>query len=173
MDSTSASVMAIFQLAETLKDLHDFFRSVRDAPKNIHALVAELQALLVVLNHASAEVHYSSLESTIMDLVKSCNDKATTILQHIQPLYHTLSNGNLVLRKWTAIKAVFQTERLEELTVSLERLKTTLVLAQSFHQRYMYCQGRILFWLGNSFSPSRNFPLNLFSVLFADTLSSS
>ena len=135
--STSASVVAIIQLAETLKHLYDFFRFVQDAPRSIRSLVAELQVLLAILNHAVAEVQYNPFELSIMTLLQSCSDQAIEILQRVELLNRGLSSRNLAHQKWTAIKVVLHGAKLERLTDSLERLKTTLIMAQSFHQRYV------------------------------------
>ena len=135
--SGTASVVAILQLAGNVRKLHHFFKSIRDAPRHVQSLLAELHALLAILSHAAAEVQYSPYESTIMDLVQSCSSEATAMLYRLEPLGESLASGNTTRRKWTAIKAVFQREKLENFTKSLERLKSSLILAQPFQQRYI------------------------------------
>ena len=133
--SASASVVAIIQFAQSLKHLHDFLRCVQDAPRTVHSLTMELQALLTVLEHAAAEVQHNPYQFMIMDLLQSCGNQATMILNRVEPLNHSLFHGQVTQRKWTAIKVVFHGGKFERLTNCLERLKATLALAQSFHER--------------------------------------
>ena len=133
--SAAASGMAVvsvaFQLGESLKHLHDFCDSVKEAPDDIHAIQEDLGLLSAVLAEMDNEVQESGPDQTLMRaLLKDCRDKVNRLTNIINDMKPGFASRSLRIRKWTAFKAVLKSEKIHKFEKGLEGLKSTLMLAQ-------------------------------------------
>ena len=137
--SAAASGMAVislaFQLGDSLKQLHDFWDSVREAPDDIHAIQEELGLLSSVLAEMANEMQHSGPDQTLTRALEICSDKVKKLNRITNEMEPGFASGSLRIRKWTAFKAVFKSEKIQKFQKVLEGLKSTLMLAQQIHHR--------------------------------------
>ena len=132
--SAAASGMAVvclaFQLGESIKQLHDFWDSIKEAPDDIHAIQADLELLMSVLAEMANEVQHSGPDQTLTRALKACCDKANKLTRITDEIEPGFASRSLRIRKWIAFKAVFKKEKIHKFQKGLEGLKSTLILAQ-------------------------------------------
>ena len=136
--SATASGMAVislaFQLGNSLKQLHDFWDSVREAPDDIHTIQEELELLSSVLAEMANEMQHSGPDQTLTRALKTCCDKVNKLTRITNEMEPGFASRSLRIRKWTAFKAVFKSEKIQKFQKVLEELKSTLILAQQSSQ---------------------------------------
>lgn len=137
--SAAASGMAVislaFQLGESIKQLHDFWDSVKEAPGEIHAIKEELGLLSSVLAEMANEAQHSGPDQTLESVLNTCCDRANKLTRITNEMEPGFASGRLRIRKWTAFKAVLKSEKIHRFQKVLEGLKSTLMLAQQIHHR--------------------------------------
>ena len=136
MDGLSAAASGIavvsiaVQLAESFKKLHDFWKSIKEAPEDIRALSVDLEILSNVLIQIANETQHVEPDATLIAALNGCCVKIkelTRILNEIEPGFASTSAR---VRKWTAFKAVLKRGELIKFQEALESLKGTLLLVQ-------------------------------------------
>ena len=132
--SGAASGMAVvslaFQLGDSLKQLYNFWDSVREAPDDIHTVKKDLWLLSRVLADMAKEMQHSGPDQTLTGALKLCCDRANKLTDFTKDMEPGFASRSLRIRKWTAFKAVFKSEKIHKFQKVLEELKTTLILAQ-------------------------------------------
>jgi len=139
-----ASSIAVAQLAsqivQNIRNIHDFWQSIRDAPKDLSEALEELELLgdtLVELHknldrHAGRQLPGApaircmqhcrrvadDLEAIVVDLHKGPDDKKSR-------------------RRWAAIKAALRKRALQDFQQRLDRAKSMLTLAISCYSLYV------------------------------------
>ena len=138
MDATASAFAVVslaVQLAESVKKLCDFWTSIREAPKDIREISADLRLVSNVLTQVAYETQHAEPDTVLVDALKACSEKIKTLsslLNEIEPGFASTSSR---VRKWTAFKAVLKHAQLKKFQEALEKLKSTLVLAQLNHHR--------------------------------------
>ena len=139
--SATASGMAVislaFQLGESIKQLHDFWDSVKEAPDDIQTIKEDLGLLSSVLAEMSNEVQHSGPDQTLTRALKACCDKVNKLTRITNEMEPGFASRSLRMRKWTAFKAVFKSEKIHKFQKVLEGLKSTLILAQQSSHRWV------------------------------------
>lgn len=137
--SAAASGIAVvsfaIRLAESFKKLHDFWKSIKEAPEDIRATTTDLEFLSNVLLQIAYETQHVEPDETLIAALNGCCVKVkilTTLLDEIEPGFASTS---LRIRKSTAFKAVLKHGELVKFQENLERLKSTLLLAQQNQYR--------------------------------------
>ena len=132
--SPTASVLAVVsvavQLADSVKKLSEFWNSVREAPEDVRALAIDVKQLSSVLIQIASEEQHSGLDANSTDAVENCALKVktlTAVLDEIEPGFASRSSR---VRQWTAIKTVLKKNKIKKCQKALDRMKSTLVLAQ-------------------------------------------
>lgn len=137
--SAAASGMAVvslaFQLGESIKQLHDFWDSIKEAPDDIHAIQEDLEILSSVLAEMADEVQHSGPDQTLTRALKICCDKVNKLTRITNEMEPGFASRSLRIRKWTAFKAVLKSEKIYRFQKALEGLKSTLILAQQTYHR--------------------------------------
>lgn len=137
--SAAASAMAVvslaFQLGDSIKQLHDFWDSVKEAPDDIHAIQEDLGLLSSVLAEMANEMQHSGPDQTITRALKACSDKVDKLTRITNDLEPGFASRSLRIRKWTAFKAVLKSDKIDKFQKVLEGLKSTLILAQQSSHR--------------------------------------
>ena len=140
--SVAASGMAIvslaFQLGESIKHLHDFWDSIQEAPDDIHAIQEDLGLLSSVLAEMADEVQDSGPDRTLTRALKTCCDKVNKLARITSEMEPGFASRSLRIRKWTAFKAAFKSEKIDKFQKVLEGLKSTLILAQQSSHRWVF-----------------------------------
>ena len=137
--SAVASGMAVaslaFQLANSVRKLCEFWTSIQEAPEDIRETAMELDLLSRVLAQIACELQSVRPDETLSSALGNCSvqiTRLTALLDEIEPGF---ISGDLRVRKWTALKAVLKTGQFRKFQNGLERLKSTLLLAQQNQYR--------------------------------------
>ncbi|MCJ1307305.1 hypothetical protein MMC25_000951 [Agyrium rufum] len=128
--SAFAVVSLAVQLGENVRKLYEFWQSVKEAPENIQNIASDLELLSSVLSQIAHDVQNTIPDHTLIAVLNSCITKVTTISTLITAFEPGFASRKITTRKWSAVKAAFKQEKLEKLLVTLEGMKTTLILAQ-------------------------------------------
>ena len=133
--SATASVIAVgsvaVHLADSVKKLCDFWCSIKDAPDNVRAIAADLQVLSNILSEMNLEAQDQnpSMKAALL----SCIDGTKPLAAIVEDLEPGFESRNRRTRKWSALKMGFKSEKIKRYQTSLDRMKTSLILAQQSH----------------------------------------
>ena len=133
--STFAVVSLAVQLADSVKKLYDFWTSIREAPKDIQEMSADLRLVSNVLSQIAHETQHVERDPVLEDALVACSERVkslSSLLNEIEPGFASKTSR---IRKWTAFKAVLKHAQLMKFQEALEKLKSTLVLAQLNYHR--------------------------------------
>ena len=137
--SSTASAIAVvslaIQLADTAKQLCDFWTSIKDAPEDIRTVIADLELLTSVLAETASEAQHTGPDATLAAVLHSCTGKLKSLTAFTNNLEPGFSSRSSRVRKWAAIKFVLKSEKLTKFQEGLESLKSTLALAQQKRHR--------------------------------------
>lgn len=130
----AASALAVVsvsdQIAERVKQLHDFWSAVVEAPQNIRAISTDLGLLSNILEQISNSSQRDGSGYWTVDVLNGCKEQVHELIRITTSLEIGFSSSSRRVRKWSAVKAVFKEARIAIFRKNLEALKTTLVLAQ-------------------------------------------
>ena len=137
--SAAASGMAVVslavQMAESFKKAHDFWSSIKDAPEDIRIISQDLRLLSSILAQAAKELQHIEPDDVLIAAMEGCSSKVRSLTSIMDEIEAGLTARKTRQRRWTSFKAVLKKDRIAEYQVSLERLKTSLMLAQQTHHR--------------------------------------
>ena len=133
--SSAASVIAVVsiavQLADSIKKLCEFWGSVQEAPEEIQNMKADLEPLSAVLSEIALDVQQHQIpddtSTTVLNQYRSKVGILNAIIEKIEPHFALKSCR---ARTWSAIRTALKKKRLKKLHMTLEGLKTTLILVQ-------------------------------------------
>ena len=128
--NATAIVSLAFQLTNSIKKLCDFWDSVQEAPEYIHDMRIDLELLSTVISGIALATKHELPDATLKAVLNQGMVKVgalTSVVNEIEPGFASKSYR---IRKWSAVRTVFRNKRLKKLHVTLEGLKTTLILAQ-------------------------------------------
>ena len=130
----TVGVIAV-QLAERIKMLSDFWNSMKEAPEDIRAISLDLKFLSSVLTQIAHEAHYVEPDETLLAILDTCSFRAKTLVALLNEIEPGFSSTSVRVRKWTAFKATLKNGQVMKFKEALERVKSTLILAQQNHSR--------------------------------------
>lgn len=116
------------QLADSVKKLSDFWKSVEEAPLDIQTIIADLDCLSLVLSEIANEAQQNQPNTTLEKVLNVCNANVKALNSIIHQFEPGFSSTKYRVRKWTAIKSVLKREKIERFSVTLDRLNTILIL---------------------------------------------
>ena len=132
--SVAASGLAVVsitvQLAESVKKICDFWKSIEEAPEEIRELASESDLLLSVLGQVASEAQHVDPDAAFIAAMESCSIKVKhlcTLIRKLEPGFSSSSSRTL---RWTAMKAVLKMGEVKKFKKGLESAKLTLVMAQ-------------------------------------------
>lgn len=136
MDGLSAAASAIavvslaVQIAESLRELCDFWDSIQEAPEDIRAILNDLRLLELVIGdiRRSGEVHSADAVTSLA--LESCSQKVfslVVVVNDIEPGFRAASRRK---RGWSSFKAALKGGKLKRFRDSLSETKLTLLLAR-------------------------------------------
>ena len=138
--SSAAGVIAVasiaLQLVDSINKLAAFWNNVKDAPEDVHSIAVDLNLLTSILTEIASEAQHVELDTSLVAILQDCQLKVTTLTSILHGIERGFASGSSTIRKWTALKAVFQNEKLRRFQEVLDRLKSTLILAQQKQHRY-------------------------------------
>lgn len=141
MDGLSAATSVItvssiaVQLSESIKKIFEFWISIKNAPDDIHAITTDLQILSSVLSRIGFESQRLRPDPSMIAALDCCFGKIQKLSNIVDDLESGFKSTSSSVRKWSALKTVFKSDRLKNFQDSLERTKSTLMLIQNLHQR--------------------------------------
>lgn len=137
--SGAASGMAVvslaLQLVGSIKQLHDFWDSVKEAPDDVHTITVDLSLLSSVLAEMAFEEQHFGPDQTLTTALGLCCDKVNKLIHITSDMEPGFASKSLRIRKWTALKAVLKGESIQKFQKVLESFKATLMLAQQNHHK--------------------------------------
>ena len=138
--SAAASGMAVVslavQLAGTVKKLHDFWDSMKEAPDEISAIVKDLKLLSSVLANIEQNEQTHGPDPTITSILESCADKVKALVAFVNEFEPEFTSASRRVRKWNAFRATLRSGRLKAFRASLDETKVSLMLAQQCLSKY-------------------------------------
>ncbi|MCJ1379289.1 hypothetical protein MMC17_002390 [Xylographa soralifera] len=136
MDGVS-SVMAVaslaLQLADSVKQLCDFWESVQDAPSRITGLVDDLKIFSATLGELQHDEEIFGPQKVTLLALESCRIKVNALYALLQPA--GFSSTSKVMRKWSSVKAVLRRDKIERFRCVLGGAQNTLMSAQLINLR--------------------------------------
>ncbi|MCJ1389076.1 hypothetical protein MMC18_001930 [Xylographa bjoerkii] len=136
MDGASG-VMAVaslaLQLVDSVKQLYDFWESVREAPSSITGLVEDLKIFSAMLEELQHDEEIFGPQKVTLLALESCRVKVNTLHALLQPA--GFNSTSKVVRKWTSLKAVLRRDKLERFRCILQEAHNTLMSAQLINLR--------------------------------------
>ena len=133
--SATAIVSFTIQLADSVKKLYEFWKSVKEAPEDVHAITADLKLLWGVLSEIALDEQNVGPDATLTTVLQSCNNSVKTLTRDLEVVELGFASTSSRVRKWSAVRAVLKRERFNNFQAALERLKTTLLLVQQARYR--------------------------------------
>ncbi|MCJ1235045.1 hypothetical protein MMC14_003009 [Varicellaria rhodocarpa] len=138
--STASGVIAVLsltvQLANSVKELYEFWSSIQEAPAEVRDIVANLKLLSCVLENIiefEAGQNYINTDDTLKDVLESCGLKVRRFTDLVSSFEKGFVSKKRTIRTWAALKAVLKAEKVKQFRTALEELKMTLLLAQQNH----------------------------------------
>lgn len=141
MDGLSAAASGIavasiaLRLADSVKQIYDFWTSVKEAPDDIRTITEDLRVLSSILARIEKEAGQVEPDATLEAALNGCmlNVKIlTSLLNDIEPGFASTRSR---VRKWTAFKAVLKRGQLVKFQGALEGMKSTLLIVLAEHDR--------------------------------------
>ena len=136
MDGASSAIAVVsitIQLADSVRKLYDFWSSVKDAPEDVQGITTDLELLQSVFSNIAYDAQHGEPNAILTAVLWNCNrnvEKLFAILKDIEPGF---ASASLTTRKWSAIKFVFKEGKVKKFQDIIERLKSSLLLAQQTH----------------------------------------
>ena len=134
-----ANVSIALQLADAALNLHNFWKSVKDAPKSLKDLVNNLRTLQGVLKaiHTEEKMLPGPQEAIpTYEPLLECQRYFDELRALAERLQTDISKGKMQ-RTWKSLKIVFEKNHLDEFRSNLESMKSTLILARQTLARYV------------------------------------
>ncbi|KAF2239988.1 hypothetical protein EV356DRAFT_7067 [Viridothelium virens] len=138
MDGVSAALgVASFAdvLIRTVAEIHAFYKSIKNAPQTVTAILADLELLSDVLQDFSSLGRFPERsDSVTLDKVRTlCNIKVRNLVGIADKLKHGFDSQGKSQQIWARCKTVKKEEKLRDFRRSLEETKSTLILALHHH----------------------------------------
>lgn len=137
--SGAASGMAVVslavQLGGSMKQLYDFWGSVKEAPEDVRAITTELKLLWSVLAEMASEEQHAEPDPTLTTALETCCGSVSKLAHLTNDMEPGFASKSLRIRKWTAFKAVLKDKKIQKFQKVLNGLKLSLMLAQQNHDR--------------------------------------
>ena len=131
------------QILSSIRQILDFWSSVRHAPDDIHHILEELEILAEYLSDQDYHEYEETLDQNrslpISRALRLCQKAAESVAAALDDLKDGLTASKLRGR-WTAVRAALREQRLNKCLSRLERAKSMLFTAQQIYiqanQRY-------------------------------------
>jgi len=128
------------QIVQNIRNIHDFWQSIRDAPKDLSDSLEELEllgdTLLELHNNIDRHAGHQLPGTSAMRCMQYCRKVANDLEAIIVDLHEGL-DGKKSRRHWVAIKAALRKQVLQDFQQRLDRAKSTLTLAISCYSLYV------------------------------------
>ena len=141
MDGLSSAASAIsvaslaIQLASSVKELYEFWGTVKEAPEEVRTITTDLKLLSSVLEEIALESLHEGYDVTMAAILTNCTVNVRTLLTILDAIEPGLASRSSRIRTWTAFKAALKFGKVKKFQETLEKLKGTLLLAQQTQQR--------------------------------------
>lgn len=128
------------QIVQSIRSIHDFWQSIRDAPKDLSDNLEELEllgdTLLELHNNLGRHTGHQSPGTSAMRCMQHCRNVADDLEAIVVDLYKGL-DGKKSGWHWVAIKAALRKRALQDFQHRLDRAKSMLTLAISCYSLYV------------------------------------
>ncbi|MCJ1261587.1 hypothetical protein MMC22_001453 [Lobaria immixta] len=133
--SATAGVIAVgsitIQLFDGVKKLRDIGCSVKDAPNDVRAIAGDLE----ILSHILTEINIEAQDKNafMKAALLRCIDRTKPLAATVEDLEPGFESKSTRTRKWSALRMAFRGEKIQKYQSFLDRMKTSLILAQQSH----------------------------------------
>ena len=121
--SAAASIIAVRALVgntiKAAKKIHEFWRSVEDAPEDFRAITRDLKILISILEKIDQTIcapKDSDIELALVD----CKSKIDNLRRSLQQYDPSPAAGSKQRRKWRSIKATFKATQIKKIQRSID-----------------------------------------------------
>ncbi|OBR03407.1 hypothetical protein CH63R_12534 [Colletotrichum higginsianum IMI 349063] len=137
VSSGFAVVSLALQLAEKVTKIHDFWRSVRDAPDELGSIAAELEFLERVYIGIAHNAQRETIDPILTKALEDGQQEVTRFEALVSPLRKRCETESRIKRKWASLVAgVWRKEEVAEFRNSISRTKSTLLMALQASARH-------------------------------------
>ena len=136
----AASVIGVVSLAlqvcEKLRNVHDFWQSVKEAPDDIARFSTEIDLfmrwLTVIANNYQRQGfdHKNPNHVAATDTLRLCLEIVNEMNDGVKDLESRFAAGSLS-RRWVSVNFVFRKDKREKAMQHVERMKTLLIIVQT------------------------------------------
>lgn len=122
-------VSLAIQLTESIIELSDFLGSIQEAPDDVQTILTDLRILSMVLD--DIKLHHTSYESNEVTAIalESLRQKITAFISLVTRYEPGCKSNSRRLRKWSAVKAAFKSNKFDKFRRSLSETKSTVQIA--------------------------------------------
>jgi hypothetical protein len=118
------------QIAESLRELCDFWGSIQDASKDIGAILNDLRLLEHAIDTIRRFEAIHGADPLTDDVVESCSQKVASLVAVVKDIEPGFRASSRRKRAWSSFKAALKEGKLNKFRESLAETKLTLVLAR-------------------------------------------
>lgn len=130
--SAGASVLAFVGVAEklvsSLKKLHEFWSSIKDAPTDVRTIANETKILAGILEDIAADQNVYSFHLPTREALShsfTLVEKLTATIKELEP---GINASRWSVRKWTSVKSVLKKEKIRSIKRAIAEIKASLTL---------------------------------------------
>ncbi|KAI9670532.1 MAG: hypothetical protein M1831_005752 [Alyxoria varia] len=144
--SAFAAVSLAIQLADSVKKLSDFWKSVQEAPPDVQCIITDLDLLSTVLCEIASEARHSKPDVTLQNGLCNCQVNVKALCSMLCEFRPGLASSKRSVKRWTAIKTVMKWEQVKKFQRALDSLKSTLMLVLQKQIRYGPLGNQVWSW---------------------------
>jgi predicted trehalose synthase len=139
-----ASGIAVAQLADrivqSIRKIHDFWKSIQDAPQELNDALEELEILGETLMELHTLLSKRDKPELPGNAAAKCLSYSKRVADNLETILVSLRqglDGKRGPRRWAAMKVAFQRRTLQEFQQRLDRAKSMLNLAINCYSLYV------------------------------------
>ena len=126
--SVFAAVSIAIQLAESVKKLGDFWKSVKEAPQDVQNIITDLDLLTDALCEIALEAQRIEPDATLESALRNCQFNTSLLIDILNELQPGFASSRRAVRKWTAFRSILKWDKIKKFQATVDRLKSTLML---------------------------------------------
>ena len=127
MDVIAVASITI-QLADSVKKLSDFWKSVQQAPSDVQTIITDLDLLRQALGDIASGIRQGNSSGALERTLQQCEVNVQTLYSILQQLEPGFASSKRIIRKFTAFKSVLKWDKVKKFMAVLDRLKSTMML---------------------------------------------
>jgi hypothetical protein len=128
------SLSLVIQLVDTVEALRAFWASIQDGPRQIAAIIADLEHLKDLLKDRATSLPAPS--KSLLDVIKRYNSKIVPLERIIDELEPGFKSHHKLVRLWSAYRTTKRAAQIERFQNALHDAKTDILLVKQQISEY-------------------------------------